>query len=105
MTGILSRKDFGRCSAILRNCETGLTMRARLQSVYAWLGRVGIAFLILLAGYFALRQFAPQRAPLAAVFLVGSIFTGIWLAVRLLWRLARDATWGLRNRLLVTYLF
>jgi sigma-B regulation protein RsbU (phosphoserine phosphatase) len=80
-------------------------MRARLQSVYAWLGRVGIAFLILLAGYFALRQFAPQRAPLAAVFLVGSIFTGIWLAVRVLWRLARYATWRLRNRLLVTYLF
>jgi phosphoserine phosphatase RsbU/P len=80
-------------------------MRPRLQSVYAWLGRVGVAFLILLAGYFALRQFAPQRQPLAAVFLVATIFTGIWLAVRLLWRLARYATWGLRNRLLVTYLF
>jgi len=80
-------------------------MRARLQSVYPWLGPVGVAFLILLAGYIALRQFAPQRAPLAAVFLVGAIFTGIWLAVRVLWRLARYATWGLRNRLLVTYLF
>ncbi len=79
-------------------------MRARLQSVYPWLGRVGVAFLILLAGYLALRQF-PQRAPLASVFLVGAIFTGIWLAVRVLWRLARYATWRLRNRLLVTYLF
>src|SRR5580700_9083488 len=79
-------------------------MRTRLQSVYAWLGRVGVAFLILLAGYLALRQF-PQRAPLAAVFLVATIFTGIWLAVRVLWRLARYATWRLRNRLLVTYLF
>jgi sigma-B regulation protein RsbU (phosphoserine phosphatase) len=80
-------------------------MRTRLQSVYPWLGRVGVAFLILLAGYIALRQFAPQRAPLATVFLVGAVFTGIWLAVRILWRLARYATWGLRNRLLITYLF
>ena len=79
-------------------------MRTRLQSVYAWLGRVGVAFLILLAAYVTLRQF-PQRAPLAGVFLVATIFTGIWLAVRVLWRLARYATWRLRNRLLVTYLF
>jgi phosphoserine phosphatase RsbU/P len=80
-------------------------MRSRLQSAYAWLGRVGVAFLILLALYVALRQFAPQREPLAAVILAATIFTGIWLAVRVLWRLARYATWGLRNRLLVTYLF
>jgi sigma-B regulation protein RsbU (phosphoserine phosphatase) len=79
-------------------------MRARLQSVYSWLGRVGVAFLILLAGYFTLEQFAPQSAFLDAA-LLGAIVTGLWLAVRVLWRLARYATWRLRNRLLVTYLF
>jgi hypothetical protein len=79
-------------------------MRARLQSVYAWLGRVGVAFLILLVGYVTLRQF-PQRAPLASVFLVATSFTGFGLAVRVLWRLARNAPWRWRNRLLVTYLF
>jgi sigma-B regulation protein RsbU (phosphoserine phosphatase) len=80
-------------------------MRARLQSVYAWLGRAGVAFLILLAGYLTLQQLAPQRLFLAGVLLVGAVVAGIWMAVRLLWRLARYATWRLRNRLLVTYLF
>jgi sigma-B regulation protein RsbU (phosphoserine phosphatase) len=79
-------------------------MRARLQTVYAWLGRVGVAFLILLAAYFALGQFAPQSFLLGVV-LLGTIVTGLWFGVRLLWRLARYATWRLRNRLLVTYLF
>jgi phosphoserine phosphatase RsbU/P len=80
-------------------------MRARLQSVYAWLGRAGVAFLILLAAYLTLQQFAPQRLFLAGVLLVGCVIAGFWMAVRLLWRLARYATWRLRNRLLVTYLF
>jgi sigma-B regulation protein RsbU (phosphoserine phosphatase) len=79
-------------------------MRDRLRSVYAWLGRVGIVFLLLLALYAALEQYAPQGVLKLGVF-IATVFTGFWLAVRLLWRLARYATWRLRNRLLVTYLF
>lgn len=79
-------------------------MRAALQSVYAWLGRVGIAFLILLAGYITLQEFS-SRGVFALGVLIATIVAGVWLAVRLLWRLAKYATWRLRNRLLVTYLF
>jgi phosphoserine phosphatase RsbU/P len=79
-------------------------MRTRFQSLYPWLGRVGVAFLLLTAAYFALEQFAPQSIARLGV-LIGVFFTGIWLAGRLLWRLARYATWRLRNRLLVTYTF
>ncbi len=79
-------------------------MRARLQSVFQWLGRVGVAFLILTAAYFVVQQVAPQSVVKLGI-LIGAIVTGIWLAGRLLWRLARYATWRLRNRLLVTYTF
>src|SRR5690349_9184478 len=79
-------------------------MRERLQSVYAWLGRVGIAFLILLAAYIGLHRAAPSSVWELGC-LIAAIVTGIWFVVRLLWRLAKYATWRLRNRLLVTYLF
>jgi sigma-B regulation protein RsbU (phosphoserine phosphatase) len=83
-------------------------MRERLQSVYAWLGawlgRVGFAFLILLITYFVLQRNAPQSVFTLVEFVV-TVIAGIWLAIRLLWRLAKYATWRLRNRLLVTYLF
>ena len=64
------------------------------------LGRVGIAFLVLLVGYVALAWIRPGSV-IRFAFGFGLLITGVWLAVRLL----RDAVWGLRNRLLVTYLF
>jgi sigma-B regulation protein RsbU (phosphoserine phosphatase) len=76
-----------------------------LRTIYEWLGRMGVAFLVLLAGYIAVEQFAPSRGGIIFLLRMGMLFTGAWLAVRLLWRAARHATWRLRNRLLVTYLF
>src|ERR1700685_3876620 len=76
-----------------------------LRTIYEWLGRMGVAFLVLLAGYIAIEQFAPSRGGIIFLLRMGMLFTGVWLAVRLLWRAARHATWRLRNRLLVTYLF
>jgi sigma-B regulation protein RsbU (phosphoserine phosphatase) len=64
------------------------------------LGRVGVAFLVLLAGYVALAWIRPGSL-IRFAFGLGLLITGVWLAVRLL----RGAVWGLRNRLLVTYLF
>jgi sigma-B regulation protein RsbU (phosphoserine phosphatase) len=68
------------------------------------LGRIGIAFLVLLAGYLALGWLAPRSA-LHLVTGFGALLSGIWLAVRLLGVATRHAIWRLRNRLLVTYLF
>jgi len=68
------------------------------------LGRVGIAFVILLAVYIVLEKAAPH-SELNLVVLIGVLITGIWLAVRLLRIVARQAVWRLRNRLLVTYMF
>jgi sigma-B regulation protein RsbU (phosphoserine phosphatase) len=76
----------------------------RLQAVYHWMGRVGVAFLVLLVGYVVIARLAPQSVFLLVV-VAAAIVTGIWLTVRLLWRLARYGTWRLRNRLMVTYLF
>jgi sigma-B regulation protein RsbU (phosphoserine phosphatase) len=74
------------------------------QASIKWLGRVGIAFLILLAADLVLQFFAPVGILLAAIRL-GLLITGTWLAIRLLRWTARNAVWRLRNRLLVTYLF
>jgi phosphoserine phosphatase RsbU/P len=75
----------------------------RLRVMVRWLGRVGIAFLILFAGYFAAG--ALDRRGLRLVFGFGALITGVWLTIRLLRMAALHATWRLRNRLLVTYLF
>jgi sigma-B regulation protein RsbU (phosphoserine phosphatase) len=65
---------------------------------------MGIAFLILFAAYVAMGWIAPNSGfRLAAE--VGALFTGFWLAIRVLRRTAKQAVWRLRNRLLVTYLF
>ena len=77
---------------------------ARVQLVYRYLGRVGIIFLALLAGYFAVEAVAP-RSGFRILLGLGLLFTGTWLAVRLLRMVGRQAVWRLRNRLLVTYLF
>jgi sigma-B regulation protein RsbU (phosphoserine phosphatase) len=79
-------------------------MPARLRTIYAWLGRVGVAFFVLLAGYIAIDRLAPHSAAILAVE-IGLGVTGVWLAIRLLRLAAHHATWRLRNRLLVTYLF
>jgi len=72
--------------------------------VIQWLGRVGLAFLLLAALYAALGWIAPGSLPRILVGL-GVLVSGIWLAVRLLRMLLKQAVWRLRNRLLVTYLF
>ncbi len=79
-------------------------MLARIKAAYQWMGRVGVAFVVLLAGYVVIARLAPQSVFLLVV-VAAAIVTGIWLTVRLLWRLARYGTWRLRNRLMVTYLF
>jgi len=75
----------------------------RLRVMFRWLGRVGIAFLILCGAYLAANAF--DRRGLRLVFGFGALVTGVWLAIRLLRMAARHATWRLRNRILVTYLF
>jgi sigma-B regulation protein RsbU (phosphoserine phosphatase) len=77
---------------------------ARVQLVYRYLGRVGVVFLALLAAYFAVDAAAP-RSGFRILLGLGLLVTGIWLAVRLLRMVGRQAVWRLRNRLLVTYLF
>jgi len=76
----------------------------KLQITIQWLGRVGIAFLVLVAADVLAETLAPRSAWTTIVEL-GVIVSGIWLAVRVLRMVARQAVWRLRNRLLVTYLF
>jgi phosphoserine phosphatase RsbU/P len=79
-------------------------VRNRIQTVFEWLGRPGLAFLVVALLYLALRVIAPHGA-LRLAALIGMLVTGIWLAVRLLRRASGPVLWRLRNRLLVTYLF
>lgn len=79
-------------------------MHARLRILLEWLGRVGVAFLILLAMYVAAAWIAPQSLARIAL-LVAIIVTGVWTGIRLTRRAMRHAIWRLRNRLLVTYLY
>ena len=79
-------------------------MPNRIRTLLDWIGRVGLAFLVLLLLYLVLDWIpVPGGLRLAAGF--GVVITGVWLVVRLLLRAARHAIWRLRNRLLVTYLF
>jgi sigma-B regulation protein RsbU (phosphoserine phosphatase) len=68
------------------------------------MGRVGIAFAAFLVAYIALEAFAP-RSGFRIIVGLGLLISCVWLAVRLLRMVARQAVWRLRNRLLVTYLF
>ena len=79
-------------------------MRTRVEILFRWLGGAGVAFLVLLAAYAALGWIAP-RSGLRLVLEIASIVAGLWLAIRLLRRAARQAIWRLRHRLIVTYLF
>ena len=78
--------------------------RRAVRLLEVWLGRAGIAFFILLAGYLAIAWLSPSGI-LRIVALIGVWISGAWLAFRLIRLAARRAVWRLRNRLLVTYLF
>ena len=74
------------------------------QPILDWVGRIGIAFVVLLIAYLAVSWFAPASG-LALAIEIALAIAGIWLALRVLRRAAGRAVWRLRNRLLVTYLF
>src|ERR1700681_571234 len=78
--------------------------RTRLEILFRWLGGAGVAFFVLLAAYVALYWIAP-RSRFLLVLEIASIVAGLWLAIRLLRLVARQAVWRLRHRLIVTYLF
>jgi sigma-B regulation protein RsbU (phosphoserine phosphatase) len=79
-------------------------VRTRIELLFRWLGSAGIAFLLLLAAYAVFSWIAPRNG-FGLVLEVASIVAGLWLAIRLLRLIARQAVWRLRNRLLITYLF
>jgi sigma-B regulation protein RsbU (phosphoserine phosphatase) len=79
-------------------------VRARVELLIRWLGSAGIAFVVLLAIYAALGWIAP-RSGFRLVIEIASVIAGLWLMVRLLRLVARQALWRLRHRLIVTYLF
>jgi sigma-B regulation protein RsbU (phosphoserine phosphatase) len=77
---------------------------SQVRRIYAWLGRVGLVFAILLFIYITLGLLAPSSwfTTLAGL---GALTAGVWLTVRLMRLAMRHAVWRLRNRLIVTYLF
>jgi sigma-B regulation protein RsbU (phosphoserine phosphatase) len=79
-------------------------VRARVELLFRWLGSAGVAFVVLLAIYAALGWIAP-RSGLRLLIEIASVIAGLWLMVRLLRLVARQALWRLRHRLIVTYLF
>jgi phosphoserine phosphatase RsbU/P len=74
------------------------------RRIFAWLGRIGVVFLGLCFAYVLLSFLAPASGFTTLIGL-GSLVTGIWLAVRILRLAMRHAVWRLRNRLIVTYVF
>src|SRR5438552_3596603 len=66
-----------------------------------WFGRLGLAFVIVLAAYILVPSAGVVRGGLAITLAV----LGVWLFVRALRTFLQYATWRLRNRLLVTYVF
>lgn len=79
-------------------------MSGRLLQFAQWMGRAGVAFAVTLIAWLALSLTRTMEF-LRAVFLVGAVVTGAWLALRVLRWLAEKAVWRLRHRLIVTYLF
>ena len=76
-----------------------MTLLERLQALYAWLGRVGIVFIVAcMIGWLPIGDWQ-------ILFRLIAIVTGIWLLARGIKRSTRQAIWRLRNRLLVTYTF
>ncbi len=79
-------------------------MRPRIEILFRWLGGAGVAFLLLLAAYAATNWIAP-RSGFGLILEIATVVAGLWLAIRLLRLIARQALWRLRHRLIVTYLF
>jgi len=79
-------------------------VRTRIELLFRWLGGAGVAFLLLLAAYAALGWIAP-RSGFRLILEIATVVAGLWLAIRLLRLIARQALWRLRHRLIVTYLF
>jgi sigma-B regulation protein RsbU (phosphoserine phosphatase) len=68
------------------------------------IGRLELAFALLLALYLAVSAFA--AAGIWPLLLQLAVFTlAIWVAVRISRRVSRQLLWRLRNRLVVTYIF
>lgn len=76
-----------------------MAFKDKLLEIYAWLGRVGIVFVLAF-----LLSFAPIGIWRLATQSI-AIFTGCWLLIRLFRWSTQQAIWRLRNRLLVTYTF
>ena len=79
-------------------------MRTRIELLFRWLGGAGVAFILLLAAYAAMGWIAP-RSGFRLILEIATVIAGLWLAIRLLRLIARQALWRLRHRLIVTYLF
>ena len=79
-------------------------MRTRVDLLFRWMGSAGIAFVALLAAYAATSWIAP-RSGFGLILEIATVVAGLWLAIRILRLIARQAFWRLRHRLLVTYLF
>lgn len=79
-------------------------MREYLKIAREWLGRVGLAFLVLLVLFVVLGWVAPLSAFRIGV-AIALLIAGVWMIVRVGRRAIRQSVWRLRNRLLVTYLF
>jgi sigma-B regulation protein RsbU (phosphoserine phosphatase) len=79
-------------------------MRARAELLFRWLGGAGVAFLLLVVAYGATAWIAP-RSGFGLILEIAAVIAGLWLVIRLLRLVARQAFWRLRHRLIVTYLF
>jgi phosphoserine phosphatase RsbU/P len=79
-------------------------LRARVELLFHWLGGAGVAFLLLAVAYGVTAWVAP-RSGLGLIFEIATVIAGLWLVIRLLRLVARQAFWRLRHRLIVTYLF
>ena len=79
-------------------------MRPRIELVFRWLGGAGVAFLLLVAAYAVLSWLAPNSG-FGLILEIAACVAGLWLAIRILRLIARQALWRLRHRLIVTYLF
>ena len=79
-------------------------MRTRVELLFRWLGGAGAAFLLLVTAYAVSAWISPQGG-FSLTLEIASIVAGLWLVIRLLRLVARQAVWRLRHRLLITYLF
>lgn len=79
-------------------------MRERIHLAIGWMGRVGVAFLVMFAAWLVL-SIVDTASLLQVVFLLGMMVTGTWLVIRIFRAFAEKAVWRLRHRLIITYLF